>query len=173
MSTQFGSGATPGKVTVHLLDAARGQSVQTWKFDGQSLLRIGRSEENDVVLTDPSVSRFHTELRFQSPFWELINLGKNGTLIGGKRMSQGPIQDRTQFRLGNAGPLLQFNQCEVASSMENTLTGDILMSLAPVIQIDEAQKNLQVRGIVESPYFQRIEEISKRLRNQNSKLPEP
>jgi pSer/pThr/pTyr-binding forkhead associated (FHA) protein len=173
MSTQFNSGATAGKVTIHLLDAARGHSVQTWKFDGRSLLRFGRSEENDVVLTDPSVSRFHTELHFRGPSWELINLGKNGTLIAGKRISQGSIQDQTQVRLGNAGPLLQFNQCDVALNMENTLTGDLLMSLGPLIQIDEAQKDLQVQGIVESPFFQRIEDISKRLRNQSPKLPEP
>jgi len=172
MSSELSPEITSGKVTVHLLDKATEHSIQIWKFDSRSLIRIGRAEENDVVLADPSVSRFHAELRFRSHFWELINLGKNGTLMAGKKTSQGPIQDRTLFRLGAAGPLLQFHQSDVVSDMENTLTGDLLMSLNPLIRIDEAQKDLQVQGIVESQYFQRLEQISKKLRNQNLKLPE-
>jgi pSer/pThr/pTyr-binding forkhead associated (FHA) protein len=52
----------------------------------ESDLRIGRDEENDLVLEDPErgVSRFHAEFRRGSPHWSIIDLGsRNGTLVDG------------------------------------------------------------------------------------------
>ena len=39
--------------------------MQTWRFRKESRVRIGRSEQNEVVIGDPYASRFHCELRFQ------------------------------------------------------------------------------------------------------------
>jgi serine/threonine protein kinase, bacterial len=69
MTENLGLERPPGKISLHLLDSAKGQAVQTWKFEGQSLVRIGRSEENHVVIPDPSVSRFHAELRYLADSW--------------------------------------------------------------------------------------------------------
>lgn len=51
-------------------------------------LRIGRGEQNDIVLPDPtkSVSRFHAELRVENGRYVLTDLGsQNGLWSGGKR----------------------------------------------------------------------------------------
>lgn len=51
-------------------------------------LRIGRGEQNDVVLTDPTkaVSRFHAEVRVEDGRYVLTDLGsQNGLWSGGKR----------------------------------------------------------------------------------------
>ena len=46
---------------------------------------IGRMSTNDVVLSDPNVSRRHAELRRAGDRWLLVDLGStNGTMVNGK-----------------------------------------------------------------------------------------
>lgn len=162
------SAGLPGKANIHLLDSATGQSIQIWRFEGRLLIRIGRSEENHIVITDPSVSRFHAELQYQGEYWQVVNFGKNGILVGGKSVSQARIEDQATFRLGSAGPLFRFGWCEATFDELNTITGGSLLP-GPSIKIDEAQKDLQVREIAESEYFQQLQRISQKLRSQTSK----
>jgi len=52
----------------------------------ESDLRIGRDEENELVLEDPErgVSRFHADIRSGSPHWTIVDLGsRNGTTVDG------------------------------------------------------------------------------------------
>ena len=44
----------------------------------KEIIRIGRSIENDLVLNDPSVSRFHAEIRYEDSQFLLIDLGSSG-----------------------------------------------------------------------------------------------
>ncbi|MEW5977065.1 MAG: FHA domain-containing protein [Acidobacteriota bacterium] len=158
--------STPGNTSVHLLDPARGESIQVWRFQGRSLIRIGRSEDNHIVIADPSVSRLHAELRYQEGCWRIVNLGKNGILVGGRSVSEADLEDHTTFRLGSAGPLLRFDRCEVKFDGLNTITLDSLAP-GPSIQIDQVQKDVQVREIAESEYFQQLQRISRKLRSQD------
>ena len=162
------SAGMPEKISIHLLDSATGQPIQTWRFEGRPLIRIGRSEENHIVITDPSVSRFHAELQCQEKYWQVVNFGRNGILVGSRSVSQARIEDRTIFRLGSAGPLLRFSWCELEFEELNTITGGFLHP-GPSIKIDEAQKDLQVREIAESEYFQQLQRISQKLRSQTNK----
>jgi hypothetical protein len=53
--------------------------------------RLGRSDQNEIVLADPSksVSRFHAELRFEDGAFVLADLNsQNGTWVGGRRVQQ-------------------------------------------------------------------------------------
>lgn len=55
--------------------------------DATRALRIGRSAECDLVVTDPSVSRLHAELRPGPRGWYLADLGStNGTRVNGWRV---------------------------------------------------------------------------------------
>ena len=61
------------------------------------LIKIGRSEENDLILTSIHVSRLHAEIRFIKGKFEIIDLGsKGGTLVNGeiikrKTLSKGDV----------------------------------------------------------------------------------
>lgn len=44
-------------VTLYLLDPQQATQLQQWQFEDQSLIRIGRAPDNDVILTNPLVSR--------------------------------------------------------------------------------------------------------------------
>jgi hypothetical protein len=48
-----------------------------------SMITVGRTKNNDVVLPDPRVSKFHAYFRLQGGGWELADAGSvNGTRIG-------------------------------------------------------------------------------------------
>ena len=156
----------PEPVSLHLVNPDTGHPIQTWLFETQRSVRIGRAEGNDVVIPDPSVSRFHAELQFNGREWELVNLGKNGTLISNHSISRARIDEQTLFRLGTVGPLLRFEHSGVGFECLNTIIGAVAPPQS--IQIDESQKDSQVRAIVESEYFQHLQGISSKLRKRSS-----
>ena len=109
------------KISLDLIDPARGRTLQSWRFREQSLIRIGRSKQNDVVIRDPSASRFHAELHFQNGRWELANLGRNGILIKGEKIELAPLEDGTVFQLSAPGPSLRFHVFDTVSDAETTI----------------------------------------------------
>jgi hypothetical protein len=66
-------------------------------------LRVGRSQDNEIVLGDDSVSHAHAELRTDDDGVALVDLhSKNGTWVGGTRLAPGAPRwlqpmDRLQF----------------------------------------------------------------------------
>jgi pSer/pThr/pTyr-binding forkhead associated (FHA) protein len=96
-------------ITLSLLHPLNKNPVQHWNFDDESVIRIGRSTDNNVVLYSAVVSRHHVEIRRQKAGWEIINLGTNGTYLDGKRVTQVPAKDGTIIRLARSGPNIQIN----------------------------------------------------------------
>jgi ABC-type multidrug transport system ATPase subunit len=57
-------------------------------------LRIGRAPDNDVVVSDLSVSRYHAELRRAGAAYQIVDLGShNGTYVNGQRVSAAPLNE--------------------------------------------------------------------------------
>ena len=53
----------------------------------QRRVTVGRTKNNDIVLDDVSVSRFHAWLQEEAGVWAVIDAGsRNGTWVGGKRL---------------------------------------------------------------------------------------
>ena len=102
-------------ITLSLLHPLNKEPVQHWTFEEESVIRIGRSTENDVVLYSAVVSRHHVELRRTKFGWEIVNLGTNGTYLDGKRVSQVPARDGIIIRLARSGPNIQINIGEDSS----------------------------------------------------------
>lgn len=69
----------------------------------RSPLRIGRALDNDVVLADPRVSRFHAEIRHEDGRYVLYDLGStNGTLVDGRAVERCPLRDGAEIMLGGS-----------------------------------------------------------------------
>ena len=95
-----------------LLDPEQQTPLQQWSFESESIVRIGRSPENHIVIPNVLVSRQHLELqRIKSGIssqWYLVNSGTNGTFVNGMPLSQGWISDGALIQLARGGPLLHF-----------------------------------------------------------------
>ncbi len=94
-------------ITLSLLHPLSKDPVQHWDFEHESIIRIGRSTDNNVVLYSAVVSRHHVELRKGDDGWEIVNLGTNGTYLDGKRVAQVAVEDGIVIRLARSGPNIQ------------------------------------------------------------------
>jgi ABC transport system ATP-binding/permease protein len=67
-------------------------------------LRIGRAPDNDVVVADLSVSRYHAELRKTSRGgYEIVDLDShNGTYLNGQRVTAAPVTETDLIAIGPA-----------------------------------------------------------------------
>jgi hypothetical protein len=63
---------------------------------------LGRSEQADLRIDDPGVSRRHAEIRLQRELAEIVDLGStNGIVIDGHRVERAALEDGTTVRLGS------------------------------------------------------------------------
>ncbi|MEL7493082.1 MAG: FHA domain-containing protein [Cyanobacteria bacterium J06554_11] len=93
--------------------------VQSWSFEEEPVVRIGRSVNNDVVLYSAVVSRHHVELRRTEDGWTIHNIGTNGTYLAGQRIDSKPVQDGLVIRLARSGPNIQINLTRQSKGMSS------------------------------------------------------
>jgi transcriptional regulator with GAF, ATPase, and Fis domain len=67
---------------------------------GLKEIKIGRGKQADLLLPDPSVSRFHARIFRVGDQYFLSDNSKNGTFVGTKRISQVQLEDGLAFRIG-------------------------------------------------------------------------
>lgn len=96
-------------IALDLLFPTTNAPLQTWSFKARSTIRIGRSEENDIILYSAVVSRHHLEIHWNGISWELVNLGANGTYVEGNPISTRTVVDGMIFRLASSGPKFQIH----------------------------------------------------------------
>lgn len=101
-------------IILSLLHPIKQVPVQVWTFPSESVIRIGRATDNQVILYSAVVSRRHVELRRVGLMWEVINLGTNGTYLDGKRITQTTLVDGSVIRLARSGPNIQVRIGEAA-----------------------------------------------------------
>ena len=106
-------------ITLSLLHPIDKTPVQSWTFEEESIVRIGRSVNNDVVLYSAVVSRHHVELRQTENGWEIHNTGTNGTFLAGERIDSKPVQDGLVIRLARSGPNIQINVVQQTKGMSS------------------------------------------------------
>lgn len=94
-------------ITLHLLHPTEKTPMQKWSFESEPVIRIGRVDDNHVILYSSVVSRHHAELRRQPRYWEIVGLGANGTFINGEKITQTKISSGTIIRMANSGPRIQ------------------------------------------------------------------
>ncbi len=107
-------------ITLSLLHPLHSTPIQTWIFaDDESIIRIGRAPDNQVVLYSAVVSRHHVDVQQVDGSWEIVSLGANGTYLDDKPISQVPVVDGLTIRLAASGPKIQIrleSSCAIAGS---------------------------------------------------------
>lgn len=114
-------------VTLTLLDPQKKTPLKQWHFENKSVIRIGRSADNDVILTDVLVSRHHLELRQihsrqDGNCWQIISKGTNGTFLNGVLVVQSLLPDNSLLQLARGGPILKFQTEPVTSPHKPTVS---------------------------------------------------
>lgn len=94
-------------ITLTLLHPIQSVPVQSWCFESEPVVRIGRSNDNDVIIYSAVVSRHHVELWNHANGWEIINFGANGTYVDDRPIAQVSVLDGMTIRLGNSGPKIR------------------------------------------------------------------
>lgn len=88
--------------------------LERWSFPRETIVQIGRSPDNDVVLKDNLVSRYHLELRQITDgdvtTWQLFNQGTNGTFLNGVGVEEALVFDGALIQLAQGGPVLKFQE---------------------------------------------------------------
>ena len=76
------------------------QKGQTWESAGETC-SIGSSEGNDLRLADPTVSRFHCEIRVSADGTHILDLdSRNGTIVDGVHVKEAFVRNASLIRLG-------------------------------------------------------------------------
>lgn len=79
-----------------------GDGVRRFPIDGTLL--VGKHPSNDVVIEAPGVSRYHLELRAETAWVLVRDVGsKNGTFFNGARVTELRLQAGSSFRVGGPG----------------------------------------------------------------------
>jgi serine/threonine-protein kinase len=113
-------------VTLILLEPQTNQPLQQWQFPEQEIIRIGRSQNNDIVLHGYyQVSRQHLELTKVDHQWQLISRGTNGTFLNNVLVTEERLKHNDLIRLAENGPLFRF---QIESSLAHSQTKNNLLT---------------------------------------------
>lgn len=113
-------------VTLTLLEPQKKTPLQQWCFENETVIRVGRSGDNDVVLTDSLVSRHHLEIRkigSDDGLWQVTSQGTNGTFIDGVLVTQRILPNDALLQLAQGGPILKFQVQEQTIPQNTTPNG--------------------------------------------------
>jgi serine/threonine-protein kinase len=107
-------------VTLILLESRTNQPVKKWQFHHQSVIRIGRAPNNDIVLHGYyQVSRQHLELIEDGHQWRLISKGTNGTFVNHVLVTEEILKHNDLIRLAENGPIFRFQLESSDKTTEN------------------------------------------------------
>jgi predicted component of type VI protein secretion system len=155
----------PGSsVTVQLLDSAQGKPIQTWRFSDQREITIGREDGNDIVISDPHVSRLHVTLFATDDAWMLVSRGRHGTLIDDRLVAESPLRPGVVFRLGPTGPMLRFDQGKALTSGSMTMD-QIDPDAITMFELDHERSRREADQIAGGALFDELLQQSQRMRS--------
>ncbi|MBM0741028.1 protein kinase [Phormidium sp. CLA17] len=113
------------RVILTLLHPQNRTPLRQWQFDHETIIRVGRSPDNHVMLGEAVVSRQHLELRRVEAHlgsgqagvsWQLINHSNNGTFVDGEVIAQKNLVNDALIQLAQNGPTLRFQTALISTS---------------------------------------------------------
>ena len=160
-----GSNASDGSVVLELLDSASGIALQAWSFPETQRIMIGRSDESDLVLANPYVSRTHAYLEHDTEGWQAVAVSSQQLVVGGQRKQSVRLREGDVFRLGAQGCDLRFREVHAQTQEVNwnqTLSFD--PESCPILHLDKDQLEREVAQIETDKYFQNLSHSLRKLK---------
>src|SRR5450432_2117445 len=79
-----------------------------YTFQPGTTVWIGRSSDNDVVVSDPTVSRRHAQLSWEATGWTWQNAGQAATFFAGQPAARFGVSQQVEVSLASPqGPALR------------------------------------------------------------------
>lgn len=76
----------------------------------KNLIKIGRHPDNDLIINDPRISRFHAQVRFENGVFTVYDMdAKFGTFVNSEQIEKCEIKSGDTISLANT-PLLFINR---------------------------------------------------------------
>jgi transcriptional regulator with GAF, ATPase, and Fis domain len=126
-----GGGRGRGPVRRLSIAVARGRDAgKMFEPEADASATVGTSADNDLVLVDPTVSRYHLELSPSADGIVVRDLDStNGTFAGAVRIHQGVVPPGAQLRIGDTLLVVDGASAASARAPENeTLPGMVFVS---------------------------------------------
>jgi DNA-binding NtrC family response regulator len=99
--------------------------------DGRRVVTVGASADCDLVLADPTVSRYHLEVHHGPDGLALVDLGsRNGTFVGPLRIERAVVPPGTRVRIGGTTIIVDDAGARAAPAAAEPLPGVIAHSPA-------------------------------------------
>lgn len=120
-------------------------------------VRIGRALDNDIILSDPTVSAYHLEIDQTDQGLALRNLSKeNGTRLNGRSLQEAilTLAQPANLRIGNRRARLLTSGMQVAQASASRCGGWLRVFCRPVCSI--ALASLTVAAFLYEAYIQSI-----------------
>jgi RsiW-degrading membrane proteinase PrsW (M82 family) len=96
-----------------------------YRFGQDQVVRIGRSTDNDVVVSHPTVSRQHARLAYGPDGWVFEGLGRAGTFQHGSAVTRVLLREPVELALASPhGPVIQLEPAGPASPPAVTGRGE-------------------------------------------------
>ena len=98
---QHGAATQVGPSMAPKLEVTQGENAgETLKV--KLTTRIGRERDNDIVIVDPKISRYHAQISMEAGQWTLTDLGSsNRTYLNGLAVTEPtPLQPGDRISLG-------------------------------------------------------------------------
>jgi RsiW-degrading membrane proteinase PrsW (M82 family) len=96
----------------------------SYSFGAGETVRIGRSPDNDIVVSDPTVSRQHAQLSSGPSGWEFENVGRALSFLNGEPVTRALLSGPAQIRLSSVGgPVLSITPGEPPRQYEPSRYG--------------------------------------------------
>jgi RsiW-degrading membrane proteinase PrsW (M82 family) len=96
-----------------------------YRFEQNQVVRVGRSTDNDVVVSHPTVSRQHARLAYGPDGWVFEGLGRAGTFQHGSAVTRVLLREPVELSLASPqGPVIRFEPAGPASAAAVTGHGE-------------------------------------------------
>jgi pSer/pThr/pTyr-binding forkhead associated (FHA) protein len=124
-------------IALQLLFPNESNPQQNWLFKTESVIRIGRSTDNQIVLDSSAISEYHAMLWGYANEWKIVNLSCNGTYLNEKPITHALLRNCAVIRLAASGPQIRFQYLGTDS-----LELDSLERIPPLPQTQKPEVNV-------------------------------
>ena len=141
-----------------------GQKKQRFISLDKERIRIGREDDNDIVLPVTEISRYHAEILLTDSELTIMDLkSTNGTFVGGEKIESAKIRCGETFRIGDYELYIVEEKRKSIQELKNVVRGELLEKIdlkkIDFEKVNEEELRAKTRKVIESIIKERSMEI--------------